>query len=773
VRISEFHIIRYGPVGHTQPFKLSDFTLFWGKNEQGKTLTIDALIKLLLGKESKRFIRIDRVDEKPSGHAIVTIDSEQFKLPQKGMLTDICGLSEAECRNVFVVRASDLSIGRDEKEKEADFYAAVTDRLTGLKTRQIADIKKAIKDLGKLTPKGDDLRDTQSEPIRSRLRKARELISKIGELGEVIGREHFDELEERLVALREQKLFFEHELEGYESARKRELFEKGRGAYDQLTVSLMKLKELENISEEDERAYSNAERDLKTLSESKDQAAEALAALKRRRDGISDEATKKRRDIALLSDKKKRIDDEVAPELKNYEMKSGDVARRSGKRWFYTVWTLSSAAVLAGCLFGLAVGRSPLWSVLAALSGVSFLAAISFLFLAARQEAWLSGVYRRIAVTASKYGLAAPNIEGLFGKIQRFYEEYRLAEGELNRLLATQEALDGEIAKAAQGQLPEIDRKILDAQRVVDAIRAKTGQETLADLRRTIRGKREYEENRGRQAALLRSLFGDRSLSLKEYLAVWKEDIDTLSAFKDARKELAYGDAVVSSLKEKRTTLEETIDAVNASLSHFRNGLSTIEREANEVFNETAERAPVDTSADLELIRQRLEALAVEIEADREYAQAALSLFDAIEAEERGQVSLLFGESSPVSAFFSRITGGLYDSVSFDHENGIVRVKSREGAELPAEKLSSGAYDQLYLAIRMALGERLLEDGTGFFIMDDPFIRSDPERLVRQLAMLGDMAKRGWQIVYFSSKGEVKEALEKAIKKGEVTLHEL
>lgn len=321
--------------------------------------------------------------------------------------------------------------------------------------------------------------------------------------------------------------------------------------------------------------------------------------------------------------------------------------------------------------------------------------------------------------------------------------------------------------------LPEIERKTAEAQRVIETIRIKTGFETPADLRGALRGKREYEESRGGQAALLRNIFGDQNLTLKEYLPLWKKNINALSAFKDVRTELVYDDAAVSSLKAKRGDAEDAIDTMNAALSNFRKELSVVEREANGIFGETTERTPVETSVDLEAIRQRLESLIGGIEAGREKAQTALSIFDGIEAEEREQVSLLFGEDSAVSRYFSTITGGLYNAVTFDHEDGVVHVRSRGGSEFPADKLSSGAYDQLYLAIRLALGERLVSDGAGFFIMDDPFIRSDPDRLARQMAMLCDISRKGWQIIYFSSKGEVKEALAKEIKKGAVTLFDL
>ena len=561
MKISEFHVIRYGPVHYKDPFAPSDFTLFWGKNERGKTLTIDALVKLLLGKEAKRFDRIERVDGQPSGHVVVTVGGKPVKLAAKETLTDVCELSEAECRNVFIVRASDLSIGRDEKEPEADFYAAVTDRLTGLKTEQITKIKKALRNAGKLTPKGDDIRDTQAEPVKKRLSSAKKLIETIAAIEDQIEREHFDEMEEMLIARRDERQLIEREIEGYESARKRELYEKGRAAYEQLTASLMKLAELEKVTEEDERAWSDADRDLARLIESRGRTADALETLKKRRDDLGQHMTTRQRDLALLSDRKKRLDDELVPELKNYEIKSGDAARRSGSRRFYTVWALSSAAVLSGCLFGLAARPSPGWYVPAALSGVSLLVALVYLFFSVRQEAWLSGMYRRIAVAASRYKLAAPTIDGIFAKIQEFSDGYRSAEAELNRLSATRDACDDEIAKTTGRELPEIERKIADAQRVIETISIKTGFETPADLRKALRGKREYEENRGRQAALLRSLFGDQNLSLKQYLPFWKSGIEALSVFADARTDLAYDDAAVSSLKAKRAQAEAAVDS--------------------------------------------------------------------------------------------------------------------------------------------------------------------------------------------------------------------
>jgi uncharacterized protein YhaN len=99
-----------------------------------------------------------------------------------------------------------------------------------------------------------------------------------------------------------------------------------------------------------------------------------------------------------------------------------------------------------------------------------------------------------------------------------------------------------------------------------------------------------------------------------------------------------------------------------------------------------------------------------------------------------------------------------------------IKIKRHDGKFLPAAWLSSGAYDQLYFVIRMALSEKLLRNRKGFFILDDPFVKSDGERLRRQLEVLLDFSLRGWQIIYFSAKDEVRTVLQKYIEQNQVNL---
>ncbi len=54
------------------------------KNECGKTLTIDGLVKLLFNKTGKDFENLERVQEVPEGY-VVLVDEEgnEYKIPEK------------------------------------------------------------------------------------------------------------------------------------------------------------------------------------------------------------------------------------------------------------------------------------------------------------------------------------------------------------------------------------------------------------------------------------------------------------------------------------------------------------------------------------------------------------------------------------------------------------------------------------------------------------------------------------------------------------------
>ncbi|MHB8114152.1 MAG: ATP-binding protein, partial [Bellilinea sp.] len=82
----------------------------------------------------------------------------------------------------------------------------------------------------------------------------------------------------------------------------------------------------------------------------------------------------------------------------------------------------------------------------------------------------------------------------------------------------------------------------------------------------------------------------------------------------------------------------------------------------------------------------------------------------------------------------------------------------------PLSALSTGAKEQVLLALRIGLANHVLGEQKMFLILDDAFQHSDwnrRERLVDEMAALGTT---GWQIIYFSMDDHIKQLFEDRIK---------
>ncbi|MDI3543063.1 MAG: repair protein SbcC/Rad50 [Candidatus Atribacteria bacterium] len=771
MRIKEFSIMRYGPLSNTGRILLYSFNLFWGKNEDGKTLTIDALVKMLLGRNVKEFEHIDRVGENPEGYVIVEDEKEgEIKLPEKADLTKIAGLTSSECCNIFIVRNSNLSIARDATQ-ESEFYINVTDRLTGLRTREIDRIKKALREMGKITPQGA-FRDIRDEKLKTRIEDAQNLIEKIKSLCKETEEKRFDELEKESAELKEEIEKTYQEIRALEDARKREKYEKGREALDNFKSSVEQLKNLGVYNEEDERLWGDCNRDIKNLVEEREKTSEELEESKEEFKIINEKLDEIECDFRVLSERKKKLDEEIKPELKAYGNKSVQLAQQQEKGKFFTLLGIISAVLLGISLLGVMFHSSPLFYALAILFFILALVSGGFQLRLAREKAQLIEMLEKNRLSLSKLGMDAETIEKMLLNIQEFDEGYHRKFEDLQDTRRAKENLEEKIENLQNKKIPEIESKIKNLEKKIEEIKRKSKEESLEGYTNKLRLKQKLERSLGEQRSILKSHLGERGKSLEENISYWSEEIEKLEIYKDKAQNIKYSDTAAADLGNKKTELEEKLKGINEIMKAIRKNLDDIERKANEILREE-EYLHCKTLVDLEAVKDKLQKFVYECENNRSNALEAIRIFEEIEAEEKEKVSELFGKGSSTSKYFEEITNGLYEEAVFNREEEKIQVRRKDNMMLEAEKLSGGAYDQLYFSIRLALGEKLLEDKKGFFIMDDPFIKADPDRLQRQVETLKKFAKLGWQVIYFSAKGEIKEALKEDIDRGNINYVEL
>jgi exonuclease SbcC len=768
MRIKELFIKRYGPLQGISYALDHPFTLLAGNNEEGKTLTIDALVKLLLGRNVRDFGHlIDRVEEIPEGYCVIEADDgKEIKLPEKGDLTKIAAITASECRNIFIIRDSDLSIAR-----ESEFYTTITNRLTGLRTEEILKIKEALREIGRLTPGGIFL-DIKEENLKTRIESAAALVDHIERLAQEMNEAKFDELEEEAVRWQEEVERIRREGEHLEDARKRDKYTKGKEALDRLRTALESAGQLKQYNEGDAQLWRDCERDIVLHREEREAFAGKLKANEQELKGIDKAVREKTREFRIFEERKKILD-EVKTELNLYEMKRREAAEREQKAAAYLRMGIVASLLLAISLIGLILRPSLPFYIAAPLF---FMATVVFWapqLQQARDKAWSAGVLARIKLALAKFKWSTQSIEDIHARIQQFGEELRKRSDEIQEITRRKENLEESITELRNKSIPTEEKKIKDAQGRIDDIRGRSGAETRQAFQQGLTARQQHERTAGEERGILLNLLGAQGEMLQDNVGFWQLALKSLEQYRDAASETPYDEAAVTRLKETAATAETSLAALHERMAGFRKRLEEIEREANKTLQMEKDYLPCATTIDLEAVRDKLREFIGSAVETRDTVLKIIALFEEIEAEERRKVAELFGPDSPVSEYFGEITGGIYEAVLFNQEQDGIQVRRTDGMLLEAQKLSGGAYDQLYLAIRLALGERILQGTKGFFIMDDPFVKADPARLQKQIEMLKRISQSGWQIIYFSAKGEMREMVKPLIKRGAVNYVEI
>jgi uncharacterized protein YhaN len=122
--------------------------------------------------------------------------------------------------------------------------------------------------------------------------------------------------------------------------------------------------------------------------------------------------------------------------------------------------------------------------------------------------------------------------------------------------------------------------------------------------------------------------------------------------------------------------------------------------------------------------------------------------------EYRSQFLVRF--SQEIAQNMAAISGDRYQEVILD-EKFSLKIKTREGYWAGLEQLSQGTQDQLYFAVRLALGQFLSGKKNLPFILDDPFHNFDARRLDRALGLLKTISSTH-QIILCSHREDYSES---------------
>ena len=184
-------------------------------------------------------------------------------------------------------------------------------------------------------------------------------------------------------------------------------------------------------------------------------------------------------------------------------------------------------------------------------------------------------------------------------------------------------------------------------------------------------------------------------------------------------------DAEISKLRQEELDSVARIKEIEGKLSYVFSG----------------GRSPADAETeiqqiDLEIAKQEKNLRAVEL---------AILTFGEVYYKRKSDFTPLINEK--VNSYMDILTGGKYQDVRVSEEYKM-RVAPDKKALYPAEYLSNGNYEQIYFALRLALGSLIGNKGEPLFL-DDFLIAYDDVRALRAMKLLKSMSNER-QILLFT-----------------------
>lgn len=758
VRLETAEIDRFGPLTGCHPDCSNDVTVIGGPNESGKTLYLEGLLQLLDPGVTDHMDPDPRVDGPPTGRVVVSDGDERHELGEETVLSDVTPIEPINLHNLFVVRDSDLQL-----PSGTGYYTRLVERLGDIHTTAIGDIRSKLVDEGRLTKTHLNLanREYDTKEVRN---DTQALIREIEDYLETISAEDIQETtRDRLQARR-----------GLETVR--EQLERQRVAKQ--VHDLAFAQEQLSIYRETTDAFAELEAfDRDTLTELRELDQE-ISRDEDERGKLADQIEEKE---AELGDRRDRLA-ETRAELEELQQREGDVegvedaleeyrdrqVGGDGQAATLRQRRLVSIAGLAGAVVVGAIGTAAGSTAAIGLAVLLLLIGLGGWYLHRRASTRVTDVEEReraLIEAARDAGFDVETPEELAPAIRQYRDELEGARTRRERLAAELEATDDRISQL-ESELEDVDERLGETRERSVSILDDAGVKDIDGFEEKVEEREEHEDKRSGAESILHREIGETDADIAEAkVEFWEIELDDLEAgIGETDVEASeFDEAELAELEEREEELDEEVDDLEAELAEFRSAVEEFERKTTDrdtgPFVETPPTLQAYTVQGLETLAGDLREVVAAIETNAEISEKAIKILDAIKEDEQQKIATLFDPDGPASSTLSALTDGRYEAVDYDPDSETLEVTNADGQSLTPHQLSRGTQDQLFLAARLSLAQQILGNRSGFLILDDPFIAADPTRLRRGFEVLEDLAAAGWQIVYLTAKGEVRETV--------------
>ncbi|MCH7587541.1 MAG: AAA family ATPase [Chloroflexi bacterium] len=161
-----------------------------------------------------------------------------------------------------------------------------------------------------------------------------------------------------------------------------------------------------------------------------------------------------------------------------------------------------------------------------------------------------------------------------------------------------------------------------------------------------------------------------------------------------------------------------------------------------------------DTIEDLQRLEERRAAHGRNLEHVRERVAIYRLVLEGVEEARSDTLRTAQDELQPrLGSYLKRLTNGRYDQATVGDDLGIQIIHVSKSEPIEVSELSRGTQDQVYFAARLALADLVFHGAKPPLLLDDPFVKFDPQRRDAALELCKDIAAEG-QIILFTHHDE-------------------
>lgn len=301
------------------------------------------------------------------------------------------------------------------------------------------------------------------------------------------------------------------------------------------------------------------------------------------------------------------------------------------------------------------------------------------------------------------------------------------------------EKLKNDIQQLSQ-DITKLDKEVSFEEKRLELILNSNGADDLDTFKKDVEYTERYNElvnNRDYKDSVLKKIIGD------EDFEDLKNKTKNVNFYEVKKLDVQEYQLNIFKLNEKKSKLSADID--------------NMLKEIDEIENSTRSLAEIEEEIDF--YENKISAFNKKIKVAEIAADKIVKISDSI----KGDFMPLLRKS--ISDNFSYLTGGKYSEVVIDEDMNI-SVAETDNTErtIELENLSGGTLDQLYLSLRVGLGNILSGKKSIPLIFDDSFVQYDSNRLRNSLEMLSKESERRQVILFTCQEREAEIAKQMNIK---------